>query len=119
LGVADNALMHREVAEFTEKNIAPDPVSHLTYGFGPKGSPRLRQGLAALLNSNFQPREPVRYEDILILPGVTAVIDSLAWAICNEGEGIIIPQPFYGGFAVDMATRARGVFVPAPFQTLD
>ncbi|KAK4126480.1 putative aminotransferase class I and II family protein [Parathielavia appendiculata] len=102
--------MHQEVVEFTAKNVAVDPVRHLTYGSG--FSPR------SSLNSNFQPREPVRYEDIIVQPGVTAVIDSLACAICNEGEGIIIPHPFYMGFAVDIPTRARGVIVPAVFQSL-
>ncbi|KAK4044056.1 putative aminotransferase [Parachaetomium inaequale] len=111
--------MHQEVVEFIGKNAAVDPVHHLSYGSGPKGSPRLRHALASFLNSNFQPREPVRQEDILVLPGVTSVIDSLAWSICNEGEGIIVPQPFYMGFAVDIPTRARAVIVPALFQSLE
>lgn len=98
---------------------AVDPVRHLTYGSGPKGCPRLRQALASFLNSNFHAREPVRKEDLLILPGVTSVVDTLAWTICNEGEGIIIPQPLYTGFAVDLPTRARAVIVPALFQSLE
>ena len=51
--------------------------------------------------------------------GVTAVVDSLAWALCNEGEGIIVPHPFYLGFSVDIPTRARAVIVHAHFQTLE
>ncbi|AEO60892.1 hypothetical protein MYCTH_2310609, partial [Thermothelomyces thermophilus ATCC 42464] len=75
------------------RNLAVAPVHHLTYGSGPKGSPRLiRQALASYLNSSFQPHRAVRHEDILVLSGVTSVIDSLAWSICDEGEGIIIPQ---------------------------
>jgi aspartate/methionine/tyrosine aminotransferase len=54
-----------------------------------------------------------------VLPGVTSAIDSLAWSLCNEGEGIIVPQPFYMGFALDIPTRARAVIVPASFQTLE
>jgi hypothetical protein len=46
LGVAENALMHREVVEFVGKNTAADPVYHITFGAGPKGSPRLRKALA-------------------------------------------------------------------------
>lgn len=99
--------------------IAVDPANHLSYGSGPKGSPRLRKALASFLNANFQPRETVRHEDILVLPGVTSVIDCLTWCLCNEGEGIIIPQPFYMGFSLDIPSRARGVVVPAVFQSLD
>lgn len=53
------------------------------------------------------------------MAGVTSVIETLAWSLCNEGEGIIIPQPFYTGFAVDIPTRARAVIIPAPFQVLE
>lgn len=94
-----------------------DPIRHLTYGSGPKGCPRLRQALASSLNSNFRPVKSVQKEDLLILSGVTSVVDNLAWSICNEGEGIIIPKPFYKGFQVDIPTRARAVIVPAHFQT--
>ncbi|KAH6856082.1 pyridoxal phosphate-dependent transferase [Chaetomium sp. MPI-CAGE-AT-0009] len=111
--------MRGEVVKSMNKSTTVDPVLHFTYGSGPKGSPRLRQSLASFLNSNVRPREPVRQEDILILTGMTGVIDSLAWSICNEGEGIIIPQPFYPGFAMDIPTRARAVIVPASFQTLE
>jgi len=130
--------MHQEVVEFLGKNVSSsrkrgrertdthtfpqlvvDPVKHLSYGSGPKGSPRLRQALASFINTSFQPREAVRHEDILILPGVTSVIDSLAWALCNEGEGIIVPHPFYMGFATDIPARARAVIVPALFQSLE
>ncbi|KAL2170440.1 hypothetical protein VTG60DRAFT_4820 [Thermothelomyces hinnuleus] len=111
--------MHSEVAEYIGRNLAVAPVHHLTYGSGPKGSPRLRQALASYLNSSFQPHRAVRHEDILVLSGVTSVIDSLAWSICDEGEGIIIPQPFYTSFVTDLETRARAVIVPALFQGLE
>ncbi|KAL2164912.1 hypothetical protein VTH06DRAFT_208 [Thermothelomyces fergusii] len=119
LSLAENSLMHNEVAEFIGRNLAVAPVHHLTYGSGPKGSLRLRQALASYLNFNFQPRRAVRHEDILVLSGATPVIDGLAWSICNEGEGIMIPQPFYTSFVVDLQTRARAVLVPVPFQSLE
>ncbi|KAJ4289459.1 hypothetical protein N0V88_006940 [Collariella sp. IMI 366227] len=119
LSIAENALMHQDIVDFIGKHSKVDPVHHLTYGSGPKGSPRLRKALASFLNSTFKPRESVRHEDILIMAGVTSVIDALAWTLCNDGEGIIIPQPFYTGFAVDLPTRSRAVIVPALFQTLD
>ncbi|KAL2259214.1 hypothetical protein VTK26DRAFT_7184 [Humicola hyalothermophila] len=119
LSVAENALMHQEVAKFVTDNVAVDSVRHLTYGSGPKGCPRLRRALASFLNANFRPREPVGHDNLLIFSGVTSVIDNLAWSICNEGEGIIIPQPFYTGFAVDLPTKARAVIVPALFQSLE
>lgn len=34
-------------------------------------------------------------------------IDALAWSICNEGEGIMVPQPFYNGFSFDVLNRSN------------
>ncbi|KAK4226579.1 putative 1-aminocyclopropane-1-carboxylate synthase [Podospora fimiseda] len=119
LGVAENAMMHKEVSSFIEQNLRVDPVSQLTYGSGPKGSPRLKRALASFLNTTFEVREAVEPEDIIIMAGVTPVIDALSWAICNEGEGIIIPRPFYTAFSHDIPTRARGVVIPAWFRDLE
>lgn len=57
--------------------------------------------------------------EVLVLPGVISVLDSLTWSICNEGEGIIVPLPYYTGFRPAVKERSRGVLVPAPFRSLD
>ncbi|KAK4173706.1 putative 1-aminocyclopropane-1-carboxylate synthase [Triangularia setosa] len=119
LGVAENSLMHSEVVKFVEQNTKVDPISQLTYGNGPRGSPRLRRALAGFLNRKFSPLESVNGDDIIVMAGVTPVIDALAWALCNEGEGIIIPQPYYTAFATDIPCRARGVIIPATFQDIE
>ncbi|KAK4200973.1 putative 1-aminocyclopropane-1-carboxylate synthase [Triangularia verruculosa] len=119
LGVAENSLMHTDIVKFVEENTKVDPVSQLTYGNGPRGSPRLKRALAGFLNRKFSPLEPVIDDDIIVMAGVTPIIDALAWALCNEGEGIIIPQPYYAAFATDIPGRARGVIIPATFQDID
>ncbi|KAK0744926.1 putative aminotransferase class I and II family protein [Apiosordaria backusii] len=111
--------MHSEIVKFVEENTKVDPVSQLTYGSGPRGSPRLRRALAGFLNGKFSPLEPVNDDDIIVMAGVTPVIDALAWALCDEGEGIIIPQPYYTAFATDIPGRARGVIIPASFQNIE
>ncbi|KAK3935798.1 putative 1-aminocyclopropane-1-carboxylate synthase [Diplogelasinospora grovesii] len=118
LGVAENALMHREVAEFIEKHMKVDPIKHLTYGSGPRGSPRLRKALAKFLDNYLLPCEDTRPEDLIILQGVSGVLDSLTWAVCDDGEGVIIPRPFYTGFQVHFRSRARATIVPASFQDI-
>jgi bifunctional pyridoxal-dependent enzyme with beta-cystathionase and maltose regulon repressor activities len=96
--------------------VTVNPIQHLTYGTGPRGSKRLREALASFFNSNFEAREKVEYSDIVILSGVGSTVDSIIWAICNEGDGVIIPQPLYAGFQLDVSGRSRAVLVPAPFQ---
>jgi hypothetical protein len=48
-----------------------------------------------------------------------SVLDSLTWSICNEGEGIIVPLPFYTGFNPAVQERSRGVLIQASFQSLE
>lgn len=92
---------------------------HLGYGAGPRGSPALKKALARLFNAHFRAHEVVVKEEILVLPGVISVIDSLTWAVCNEEDGIIVPLPYYTGFRPAVKERSRGVLIPAEFQGLD
>lgn len=78
----------------------------------------MRKALASFFNTELHAYQPVQETEIIILPGVMAVLDALAWSICNEGEGIIVPLPFYTGFSPGVGERARGVLIPAPFQSL-
>lgn len=89
------------------------------YGVGPRGSPRLKSALSSFLNSEFRAIEPVLASELLILPGVVAVLDALAWSICNDGDGVLTPLPFYAGFKPAISGRARGVVIPASFQCIE
>ena len=135
LGVAESSLMHQElIAHFTDNvrntpmslailsdlhcQFEIDAASHLTYGAGPNGSPRLRNALATYFES-FGARKPVRQEDIVITSGVGSMTDSLVWCICNEGEGVLVPRPVYTGFEVDIPMRSRAKLVPVSFVDKD
>ena len=97
--------------------ISPD--EQFGYGVGPRGSPRLKKALASFLQSEFHAEKPVSEKELLILPGVGGVLDALAWSICNDGEGIIIPVPFWSGITQGVEERARGVLIPARYQCVD
>ncbi|KAK8017137.1 1-aminocyclopropane-1-carboxylate synthase [Apiospora marii] len=121
LGVAENPLLQQEVATYINNRLTINPAEHLGYGAaGPRGSPRLKQALTAFFNSHqFRARQPVLPTELVVLPGAVAVLDALVWSVCNEGEGILVPQPFYTGFRPAAGERARGVLVPASFRSLD
>ncbi|GAW26423.1 putative pyridoxal phosphate-dependent major subdomain 2 [Rosellinia necatrix] len=118
LGVAENPLLHDEVIKHIESHFAITAGDHLGYGVGPRGSPRLRKAMAEFFTSNFKAHEPVLPEQVLVLPGVVAVLDALSWAICDEEEGILVPLPFYTGFKPAVGERARGRIIPASFRQI-
>ncbi|ROV87603.1 hypothetical protein VSDG_09606 [Cytospora chrysosperma] len=119
LGVAENPLLHEELAQYITGHFSIESGRHLGYGVGPRGSPRLKKALASFFDAEFRAHEPVKDDEILIFPGVISLLDSLTWSICDEGEGIIVPLPYYTGFQPAVKERSRGVLIPASFQSLD
>lgn len=59
---------------------------------------------------------PVAAEDLVVVSGATAALDIAATALCDPGEAIIIPSPYYGAFDVDLAARSDARLVAAPGQ---
>ncbi|EMC97585.1 hypothetical protein BAUCODRAFT_107204 [Baudoinia panamericana UAMH 10762] len=119
LGIAENTLMHQELAEHITSHFTVSPPEHLTYGNGPQGSPRLRKALASFFNARFEPLQQTKAEEFIVTAGVSAVIDELTWCLCSEGEGILFPRPLYTGFRNDLPIRSRGKVVPVSFRRED
>uniref|UniRef100_A0A8H7K144 Aminotransferase class I/classII large domain-containing protein n=1 Tax=Bionectria ochroleuca TaxID=29856 RepID=A0A8H7K144_BIOOC len=115
LRLAENSLMHDEVSEFIKHQMSVLPVNHLTYSTGPRGSRRLRSTLAEFFKEEFGAREPMGVDNISITPGLASAIDSLSWAICDEGDAILIPQPLYNGFNFDLLNRSGVRIVGVPY----
>lgn len=119
LGIAENTLMYNDLASFLDKNIEITS-SHLGYSAVAPGLPELKQGLLRLYNSDtFSPIIPVKEEDMYFTAGCTAVLDQLFWCLCDEGEGVLIGMPMYGGFANDLKTRSKAVLVPVSCKGYD
>ncbi len=91
--------------------LAVDASKHLTYSTGPRGSLRLRRAVATFLQKEFRARRTITQDDIVITSGLTSALDSITWAICNEGDSILIPTPFYNGFHIDLTARSNAKVV--------
>lgn len=75
--------------------------------------------MASFFNRYFYARETVTSNQVIPISGVGTLTDALTWSICADGEGILLPQPLYTGFQVDIPTRSRGVIVPVPFSVIE
>ncbi|KAI4096429.1 MAG: hypothetical protein LQ344_000937 [Seirophora lacunosa] len=117
LGVAENGLMHEELASFYNKlNINP---RLLTYGDGPLGSRALRTALSSFFNDYFKPVEKVLPEQLIVAGGVTSIIDLIVFAVADEGDGILIGRPLYTSFANDIKSRAGAKLCPVSSEGRD
>ncbi|HEV8562740.1 MAG TPA: aminotransferase class I/II-fold pyridoxal phosphate-dependent enzyme [Actinophytocola sp.] len=87
--------------------------------YGPlHGTDGLRTAIAALLAGTW--RRPVDPDDLVVVSGATAALDIAATALCDPGEVIVVPAPYYSAFEVDLAGRSGARLVPAPMSdTLD
>jgi 1-aminocyclopropane-1-carboxylate synthase 1/2/6 len=53
-------------------------------------------------------------EDVIVVSGATAALDIIASAICNPGDAIVVPAPYYGALDTDLCGRSEARIVPAP-----
>ncbi|KNG89221.1 hypothetical protein ANOM_002139 [Aspergillus nomiae NRRL 13137] len=119
LRLAENSLLHDEMGQLIKEQITVLPLSHLTYSTGPRGSRRLRRAAAAFLNEDFHSRQTITQDNIFITPGLASAVDALTWAICNDGDGILIPQPYYNGFGFDVLNRSNGQVIGVKYEGVE
>lgn len=50
---------------------------------------------------------------------MTPAIDAIAFSICDEEEGILIPQPLYNGFNFDLQNRSNVQVVGVKYQWIE
>lgn len=100
LGVAENKLLHNELV--TKLNQCHQIHHHtMNYGQCPHGSPSLRNHLSNLFNRYFNPRKQVSSDHITVHNGVNPLLCNLLYTICDDGDGVIIPGPYYHGLDHD------------------
>ncbi|KAJ5342322.1 hypothetical protein N7541_011446 [Penicillium brevicompactum] len=119
LRLAENSLLHDEVADFIKTQINVQPINHLTYSTGPRGSRSLRSAAAAFLNNDLGAIQTITADEIFVTPGLASAIDGLAWSICGDGDGILVPRPFYNGFTVDLLNRSNVQIVGVTYQYIE
>ncbi|KAI9151414.1 putative aminotransferase tcpI [Paramyrothecium foliicola] len=128
LGVAENTLMHDEIIEHMTKNTGHFNTdvwqfsidSHsLTYGDGFSGSHRLRETIARFINRNFNPVEPVSKDQLLITSGVGQAIELSGFSLCDKGDGVLLAQPHYGNFPIDLGYRVEAKIIGVSFEDTD
>lgn len=107
LGIAENTVMSNELSDFLSAKMKITPKV-FGYAASSPGPPELRAGLVRLYNSSaFDPAIPVEEEHLYFTSGCTTLLDQCFWTLCDEGDGVLIGRPSYGGFAADMTARSK------------
>ena len=76
------------------------------------GSQALREAVAVHLTGVCG--RPVGADDLVVVAGASAALDIVATALCEPGEAIVVPAPYYSAFDTDLCGRSGARLVPAP-----
>jgi 1-aminocyclopropane-1-carboxylate synthase 1/2/6 len=75
------------------------------------GSPSFRAALAPFLTRLW--RAEVDADDLVVLSGTGVALETLAFALCEPGDGIVVPTPYFSGLDGELAGRSRARIIPA------
>jgi aspartate/methionine/tyrosine aminotransferase len=59
------------------------------------GDLELRKAVSAFFNSYLRPIHPVKQEHIVLTAGATDAIENVVHAICDDGDSVIVPGPYW------------------------
>ncbi|KAF2448986.1 PLP-dependent transferase [Karstenula rhodostoma CBS 690.94] len=123
LSTAQSELIRPELLEFL-KTLVEDKITEKTFAVpaGDGGDTLTRESLASFFNTSFNPIHTVKPEHIVLTAGASDALESVIHAICDEGDSIVVPGPYWFGF--DRITRARQnvnivVARPPTYQNFD
>lgn len=95
------------------------PELAFAYRYSTGGGPRLKAALASFLNEYFNPVTPILVNELIVAPGVTPILEMLAYSLGDPGDGILVNRPIYGRFELDFGTKAEFVIVHADMEVTD
>ncbi|QYS97979.1 hypothetical protein H0G86_005180 [Trichoderma simmonsii] len=111
LSTAENWLLRDELIEICKEAVSKDMTTkHFSYPNGFSGDPIMMQALACFINIQFQPYRPVDVSQIATAPGAASCLDALLYTICDAGDGVLVPTPYWNGF--DFQFRVRASVIP-------
>jgi aspartate/methionine/tyrosine aminotransferase len=110
LGTAENRL----VWDLLEPRLAgPRRITAQDTHYAPMyGIAALREETAALLARTRS--VPVDPQDLVVVGGASAALAIAAAALCDPGDAVIVPAPYYSGFDADLTAHSGARIVPAP-----
>eukprot|EP00026_Physarum_polycephalum_P017153 Phypoly_transcript_18277.p1 GENE.Phypoly_transcript_18277~~Phypoly_transcript_18277.p1 ORF type:complete len:249 (+),score=30.23 Phypoly_transcript_18277:71-748(+) len=73
--------------------------------------------LAAFFSRTFFAGRKMEPQNLIVGNGAGSVLNMLAFTLCDAGDGIIIPSPYYPGFDLDLNAIAEVKPLPAYFQS--
>ncbi|CAI7658003.1 unnamed protein product [Penicillium manginii] len=117
MDMAENWLVRPDILPLIKDAILLDlNQQDLSYSQELGGPPGLLHVSASFFNRFFSPRVAVLPEHIVTSTGCSSAIETLIFAICDTGNGILLETPMWDGFAVTSKLRNNVRIVPVSYS---
>ena len=107
LNMAENNLswekLQEEMETVLKNNSIPDWVSNYT---SPAGEPEFLESVSSYMN-RYLCRFPVNSSELFAAAGCTAILELMAWVLCDEMDVAVIPAPSYPVYTQDINNKAK------------
>ncbi|KAF7617894.1 hypothetical protein AFLA_006804 [Aspergillus flavus NRRL3357] len=118
LSMAENQVIRHEIIQLAKVAIETSLYyEHLDWLKGFFGDATLLDLLASTVNTHFRSHSQVAADNIAVTAGAAAGLDTILYNICNPGDGVLVPCPYWNGydalFALHSGVRPVGVVVPS------
>ncbi|KAE8320030.1 pyridoxal phosphate-dependent transferase [Aspergillus transmontanensis] len=116
--MAENRVIRHEIIQLAKVAIETSlHYEHLDWPKGFFGDATLLNLLASTVNTHFRPHCQVAADNIAVTAGAAAGLDAILYNICNPGDGVLVPCPYWNGydalFALHSGVHPVGVVVPS------
>ncbi|KAJ4371194.1 hypothetical protein N0V83_004410 [Neocucurbitaria cava] len=110
LSTAQNEVLRPELIELF-KSTVNDKITAQAFalpGLSLNGGHQpLREALASFFNNNLNPIHAVKAEHIVLTAGASDALENAIYAVCDDGDSILIPGPYWHGFEQIVKSRAN------------
>ncbi|XP_038054743.1 1-aminocyclopropane-1-carboxylate synthase-like protein 1 [Patiria miniata] len=116
MGTAQNSLMYDLLREKLNCSMeSPKTWSDEMFMYSPEeGLPELRDAIAKLLTVTSRAVTPLNPDKMIIFNGADAGLEAMGFVLCDSGEAVLLPVPFYYGLHSNLKVRPNVDVVPIP-----
>jgi aspartate/methionine/tyrosine aminotransferase len=99
LASAENWLIRPEVIVICKEAISSQltPQSFL-YPRAFAGFPEVLDAFSEFFNARFNPKIKIETSHLATAPGAASCVDAVLYNICNPGDGVLVPGPYWSKF---------------------
>jgi aspartate/methionine/tyrosine aminotransferase len=103
LASAENWLIRPELIALCKEAISSQltPQSFL-YPRAFAGFPEVLDAFAEFLNARFNPKIKIETSHLATAPGAASCVDTVLYNICNPGDGVLVPGPYWSMFSLSI-----------------